>query len=290
MSITEKIQAIDYSSGALSVRQQCQLLRLNRSTLYFKPQPISQERLYVMNLIDELYTEQPSRGYRQMALALTDYDVHLNNKTVLSIMNKMGLKSISPGPHTSKTHPDHKIYPYLLKGYRITKPFQVWGADITYVRMQNRYAYLVAILDWYSRFVLSWRLSYSLSNEFCIEALCDALNSGSPDIFNTDQGAQFTSDSFIDLLKTEKIAISMDGKGSFWDNIFTERLWRTIKHDEIYPKEYACIEHAKESLEKYIYYYNFKRHHSSLNNKPPYLIHFEKLIPRPDLAFTMQGG
>lgn len=287
MSIGEKIDSIDKNYHDLSVRCQCDLLGLNRSTLYYKPEPIAEEKLFIMDLIDELYTEHPSRGYRQMTLALQDHDICLNNKTVLSYMQQMGLHSISPGPHTSTTNPEHKIYPYLLRGVLINRPFMVWSSDITYIRMRNRYAYLVAIMDWYSRYVISWRLSYSMSAEFCLEALEEALITGKPDIFNTDQGSQFTSEDFTDTLKQAKVLISMDGKGSFWNNIFTERLWRTIKHDEVYPKEYRDLKHANSSLTKFIDYYNYRRHHSSLENNKPCQIHYNRVIPRPELSIMM---
>lgn len=270
------------------MRLQCDLLGLNRSTLYYKPEPISEGKMYIMNLIDELYTEQPSRGYRQMRLALTNYNIHINEKTVLSYMQQMGIRSISPGPHTSIPNTAHTIYPYLLRGYLITRPFQVWASDITYIRMKDRYAYLVVILDWYSRYIVSWKLSYSMSTDFCVEALSEALKTGTPDIFNTDQGSQFTSDDFTSILKNAKVLISMDGKGSYWDNIFTERLWRTIKYDEVYPKEYKDIEHGRLSLEEFIHYYNYRRHHSSLENMPPYLIHYNMLSPRPKFSVTIQ--
>jgi putative transposase len=288
MTLMDKIQSIDMEHKELSVRQQCDLLDLNRSTLYYEPEAISEEKLYTMNLIDELYTEQPSRGHRQMTLALTDYDVYLNKKTVLAYMQEMGIRSISPGPHTSVPNIEHKIYPYLLRGYLISRPLQVWASDITYIRMKGRYAYLVAILDWYSRFIVSWRLSYSMSTDFCLEALNDALKSGIPYIFNTDQGSQFTSEDFTDTLNEMNIKISMDGKGSYWDNIFTERLWRTLKHDEVYPREYRDLEHAITSLSSFIEYYNNRRHHSSLENYTPFLIHNEIVVPRPKLSTMIQ--
>ena len=287
MSLQEKIDSVDLNHSGLSVRCQCDLLGLNRSTLYYKPEPVSEEKLFAMNLIDELYTEQPSRGYRQMTLALKDYDVCLNQKTVLSYMQKMGICSISPGPHTSTINPEHKIYPYLLRGVLINRPFMVWSSDITYIRMRDRYAYLVAIMDWYSRYVISWRLSYSMSTEFCIEELEEALMTGKPDIFNTDQGSQFTSKEFTSILTEANVQISMDGKGSFWNNIFTERLWRTVKYDEVYPKEYRDLVHANDSLTQFIDYYNYRRHHSSLGNNKPCQIHYNRIVPNPDLSLMM---
>jgi len=283
MNCPEKINGIEHGHENLSVRQQCELLGLNRSSLYYPAQEISQEKLYHYNMIDELFTKRPFLGYRKMTLALRDYGIYLNKKTVYAYMKVMGLRSISPGPHTSVAHPEHKIYPYLLRGLPITRPMQVWGTDLTYIRMQHGFLYLVAIIDWYSRFVVSWRLSTSLSADFCIDAMREALDTGSPDIANMDQGSQFTCLEFTELLKGAGVKISMDGRGSFWDNIFTERFWRTIKCEEVYPKEYIDFAHALKSVSAYIHYYNYQRHHSMLANYQPSLIHFNRLMATPDL-------
>lgn len=287
MKLPEKISSIEHGYENLSVRQQCEILGLNRSSLYYPAQVISQEKLYHYNMIDEIFTKYPFLGYRRVTLALRDYGIFLNKKTVYAYMQRMGLRSISPGPHTSVAHPAHKIYPYLLRGLPITKPMQVWGTDLTYIRMQHGFLYLVAIIDWYSRFVVSWRLSTSLSADFCIDAMRDALNTGRPEIVNMDQGSQFTCLEFTEVLKDAGVKISMDGKGSFWDNIFTERFWRTIKCEEVYPKEYIDFTHALKSITAYIHYYNYQRHHSMLANFQPHLIHFNRLMAIPDLSIII---
>lgn len=254
----------------LSVRRQCELLGLTRSTLYYQPVEVSAEELALMKEIDRLFTKWPFFGSRKILheLRLAGHDV--NRKRVQRLMRMMGLQAVVPGPHTSKPHPEHPIYPYLLKGMAVTRPNQVWAADITYIPLEHGWGYLVAIIDWYSRAVLSWRLSNSLTVEFCVEALEEALRRyGTPEIFNTDQGAQFTSPTFTDVLKREDVTISMDGKGRATDNIFVERLWRSLKYEDVYLHDYATLADAATGIEAWIRFYNCRRPHQALGNQSP---------------------
>lgn len=269
---------IDRSHSSLSLRKQCQLLNLNRSNLYYVASKESEENLYLMRLLDEEFTRHPFKGVSRMEAYLRDLGYCINTKRVRRLLRKMGLQAIYPKKkHTSQSHPLHKKYPYLLKGLRVDKVNQVWCTDITYIRLSQGFLYLIAIMDWYSRYVLSWRLSNSLESTFCIEALEDALMAyGFPDIFNSDQGSQFTSEGFTGLLLANHIKISMDGKGRAFDNIFIERLWRSVKYEEVYIKDYGCVKEAKESLAHYFKFYNFERHHQHLGYKKPAEVYFNK--------------
>lgn len=226
-----------------------------------------------MHRIDEIFTESPFYGSRKILAGLKREDFIVGRERVQSLMRKMGLRAIYPKPNLSKKHPEHKIYPYLLANVNIVRPNQVWSTDITYIRLRPGFLYLVAIMDWYSRYVLSWRVSNSLDVSFCLEALEDALEQECPDIFNTDQGPQFTSQDFTGLLLSKKIKISMDGRGRVFDNIFTERLWRSVKYEEVYIKDYQDYGDVREGLGRYFPFYNNRRYHQALKYKTPYEVH-----------------
>jgi putative transposase len=255
----------------LSVRRQCRLLGLCRGVLYYKPRDINETNAHLMRRIDELYTRHPFLGYRKLAVMLG-----VNAKRVLRLMRLMGLQAVYCKPNTSKPHPEHRIYPYLLKRLPIMRSNQVWAADITYIRLARGWGYLVAIIDWHSRYVLAWRLSANMESGFCVEALEEALTQGTPEIHNTDQGTQFTAQVFVDVLNQNGVKISMDGKGSYQDNIFTERLWRSVKYEEVYMKEYVTIEQAKTALAAYFRFYNHERPHQALGYQTPHQVHFAK--------------
>lgn len=274
LSIEAKKGLIDFSPQELSVRRQCELIDLNRSNLYYNPVDISEETLRIMHRIDEIFTKHPYYGSRRIQEGLQRKKYDIGRERVQSLMHKMGLEAIYPKQNLSKKHPDHKIYPYLLRGVKIVRPNQVWSTDITYIRLAHGFLYLTAVMDWYSRYVLSWRLSNSLEPWFCIEALEDALEQGCPDIFNTDQGSQFTSKDFTKVLLDKNIKISMDGRGRVFDNIFIERLWRSVKYEEVYIKGYQVYADAREGLDNYFPLYNNERYHQSLGYKTPQEIHF----------------
>jgi len=245
------------------------LLDISRSGLYYQPKGISEEDLILMKLIDRQYLTTPFYGARKIAVWLKSQGQWVNRKRVRRLMRMMGLKAIYRRPRTSQPAPGHKIYPYLLSGMKITRPNQVWAADITYIPMARGFLYLVAIIDWYSRYVLSWRLSNTLDADFCVEALQEALRKGKPEIFNTDQGAQFTSEAFTELMEQHGIRISMDGKGSYNDNLFIERLWRTVKYEEVYIKAYQSGRDARVGIGDYFRFYNTERPHQALGYRTP---------------------
>ena len=255
---------------AVSVRQQCELLGLNRSSLYYEPVEMDEEDVRLMNVIDEVFTKRPCLGARQMMWKLRDRGYHVGRKRVRRLMRLMGLFPIFPTKNISKPNPQHRVYPYLLRGVPITHVNQVWSMDITYIRLGKGFVYLTAIMDWHSRYVIAWRMSNTLTADFCVECLQDALQYGKPEVFNTDQGCQFTSEEFTQVLLNNKIAISMDGRGRALDNIFVERLWRTVKYEDVYIKGYQTIPEAYEGLKEYFDYYNMERRHSSLKNKTPW--------------------
>lgn len=234
----------------------------------------SEENIALMNLIDEVYTAYPFYGRRRIAMALREKGHCVNPKRIRRLMAVMGLEAIYPKPNLSLRHPGHKIYPYLLRDVEIVRPGQVWSTDITYIRMVGGFAYLVAVIDWFSRYVLSWRLSNTLDSYFCLSALDEALMQGDPDIFNTDQGAQFTSVDFTGRLLDAGIAVSMDGKGRALDNVFVERLWRSVKYEEIYLRDYQTMEALSQGLSRYFTFYNHERLHQSLGYQTPHAIHF----------------
>ncbi len=260
---------VDRRHPLLSIVRQCRLLDISRSGLYYQPKGISEEDLTLMKLIDHQYLATPFYGARKIAAWLKSKSHRVNRKRVRRLMQLMGLKAIYRRPRTSKPAPGHKIYPYLINGMKITRPNQVWAADITYIPMARGFLYLVAIIDWYSRYVLSWRLSNTLDAGFCVEALEEALKKGRPDIFNTDQGAQFTGEAFTGLLQQHGVRISMDGKGSYNDNLFIERLWRSVKYEEVYLKAYQDSRDARIGLGNYFRFYNTERPHQALGYRTP---------------------
>lgn len=246
------------------------MLGISRSTLYYKKAEIKENDLGIMKLIDMQYTKYPFYGSRRMMKWLRTKGHKVNRKHIRRLMRLMGLEGLAPKPNTSKPRKGHKKYPYLLKGLKIDRPNQVWSTDITYIPMNRGFVYLTAIIDWYSRFVLSWRISNTLDSDFCVDALNDALRLyGKPEIFNTDQGSQFTSDDFIKPLKDNDIQISMDGKGRWVDNVFVERLWRSLKWEEVYPKCYDTVFEAKAGIAAYFNFYNDERLHQALDYKTP---------------------
>jgi len=260
---------IEATHPELSIRQQCELLGLNRSSYYYQPATETALNLTLMRLIDEQYTAHPFYGRRKLTIYLREQGYAVNPKRIQRLMQQMGLEAIYPKPRTTVVDREHRIYPYLLRGVAITRSNQVWSTDITYIPMQNGFMYLTAVIDWYSRYVLAWQLSNTLDTEFCLEALRQALQVGRPDLFNTDQGVQFTSLAFTSVLEAADIRISMDGKGRALDNIFIERLWRTVKYEDIYLKEYATVPALYTGLHKYFHFYNHERPHQSLNNRTP---------------------
>jgi putative transposase len=253
----------------LSIRRQCELLGLHRSNWYREPAGESAENLALMRLIDEQYLRTPFYGSRKMAFWLTQQGHEVNRKRVQRLMRTMGLEAIYPRPNTTRRCLEHRIYPYLLREVAILRPNQVWSTDITYIPLAHGYGYLTAVLDWYSRYVLSWELSSTLDGEFCLDALEQALAVGSPEIFNTDQGCQFTSQAFTGRLERAGVAISMDGRGRALDNVFVERLWRSVKYEEVYLKEYLNWESLEDGLDSYFKFYCHERPHQALGNRTP---------------------
>jgi putative transposase len=245
------------------------LLGISRSGLYYRPVAVSEEDLTVMKMIDRQYLATPFYGARRLAAWLRNQGYRVNRKHVRRLMQIMGLKAIYRRPRTSTPAPGHRIYPYLLSGMTITGPNQVWAADITYIPMARGFLYLVAIMDWRSRYVLSWRLSNTLDGDFCAEALEEALRKGRPDIFNTDQGAQFTGEAFTGMLEQHGVRVSMDGKGRYSDNLFVERLWRTVKYEEVYLKAYQNGREARTGIGDYFRFYNTERPHQALGYRTP---------------------
>jgi putative transposase len=260
---------VDRQHPSLSVVRQCTLLSISRSSVHYQPVPASQENLELMKLIDQQYLDRPFYGSRRMTAWLRSQGYSVNRKRVRRLMEIMGLRAIYRRPRTSQPAPGHQVYPYLLRGVAITQPNQVWTADITYIPMARGFLYLVAIMDWYSRYVLSWRLSNTLEVDFCIEALEEALRNGQPEIFNTDQGAQFTSQAFTSLLEQHGVRVSMDGKGRYTDNLFIERLWRSLKYEEVYLKAYTGGKEARAGIGGYFDFYNMERPHQALGYQTP---------------------
>jgi len=265
---------IERGHPQISIRRQCALLGLHRSSLYYAPAQETQENLALMRLIDQQYTRTPFYGSRRMTAWLNRQGHQVNRKRVQRLMGLMALEAIYPKPRLSMPGSQHKVYPYLLHGVEITRPNQVWSTDITYVPMQQGFMYLVVIMDWYSRYVLSWQLSNTLEVGFCLVALEEALGLGQPDIFNTDQGSQFTSQAFTGRLEEAGIGISMDGRGRVLDNIFVERLWRSVKYEDIYLKEYRSVPELERGLEGYFWFYNQERLHQALEYQTPAQVHF----------------
>lgn len=273
MSVSEKRVCIQPGFPGLSIVRQCGLLSLPRSSYYrsgYEPSRASREDLELMRLIDEEYTRHPFYGSRKIRAHLKRKGYQVSRKRVQRLMRKMGIQSIAPKPNTSSPRKDHRIYPYLLKGMNINRPNMVWCSDITYIRFSGGFVYLTAVMDWHSRYVLSWEISVTMDDDFCVNALNSAIRQyGRPDIFNTDQGAQYTGKEFTGVLLEHDIKISMDGKGRAMDNIFIERLWRSVKYEEIYLHEYQNVKELIMALKQYFNFYNFERTHQSLDDQIP---------------------
>lgn len=260
---------IDRNHSVLSINRQCELLDLSKGGLYYQPVPEDPMDLELMDLIDKLYLKRPFYGSRKITQSLKEQGYEVNRKKIQRLMRKMGIEAIYPKPNLSQSRKEHLKYPYLLKNFEIGRPDMVWAADITYIRISTGFLYLMAIMDLFSRFVLAWKLSNSLEVRFCTDALSEALRLGHPEIFNTDQGCQFTSEEWLSLLLAKQVRISMDSKGRALDNIFVERLWRTVKYEEVYLKSYSSVKEAKDSLGQYFQFYNYERPHQSLGYQPP---------------------
>jgi putative transposase len=268
----------------LSLTRQSEILKLSRSSLYYDAAPIRALDLELMRLIDELHLKHPFMGSRSIRDQLQDMGYEVGRQHVSTLMKKMGIAAMYKKPRLSRPHPDHKVYPYLLRDMDITRANHVWAADITYIPMARGFCYLVAIMDWASRKVLAWRLSNTLDTSFCTEALGEAINKyGTPDIFNTDQGSQFTSDAFIGILESHDIDISMDGKGRWMDNVFIERLWWSVKYQDVYLKAYSSIAEVREGLKEYFEFYNCRRRHQSLDRRTPDDVYWSTL-PQKQVA------
>ena len=272
MSIAEKRSCIDTSHKSLSIGRQCELIELPRSS-YYRKSSLHKEpdkNLALMRLIDKEYTKHPFYGTRKMRNYLRRQGYKINRKRVQRLMRKMGLQSIAPKPNTSKPHPDHKKYPYLLRKMEITCPNQVWCSDITYIPLPGGFVYLTAVMDWHSRYVLSWEVSVTMDSSFCVSSLESAFRRyRKPEIFNTDQGVQYTSNDFTSTVLDNNVLLSMDGKGRCMDNIFIERLWRSVKYEEVYLKDYDSVSDLIESLKVYFEFYNNERPHAGLGDMTP---------------------
>jgi len=248
-------------------------LGVSRSSYYYEPAPEKPLNLELMRILDEQYTKTPFYGVPRMTVVLRKMGYPIGPKRVARLMRSIGIQAIYPKQNLSKPNAGHQKFPYLLKGLEINRPNQVWATDITYIRLVNGFVYLVAIMDWYSRYVISWRLSNTMDTQFCIEALQEALTKGCPEIFNSDQGSQFTSDDFVNVIKGKNIRISMDGRGRAFDNIMIERLWRSVKYEEVYIKDYQTVRDAYRGLSWYLDFYNNERFHNSLGDEVPAFIY-----------------
>ncbi|MFB0564054.1 MAG: IS3 family transposase [Candidatus Aminicenantaceae bacterium] len=273
--VKEKRKEVEAANKMISVSRQCELLGLNRSSYYYRSERDDSYNEYLMRLIDEQYTRTPFFGVPKMTAWLCRQGHWVNEKRIRRLIRLMGLYAVYPKPRLSKSYLEHKKYPYLLKGVTIDHADQVWCSDITYIRLLHGFVYLVVIMDWFSRYILSSELSITLEKEFCIDALRKALKISNPEVFNSDQGPQYTSEDFIDVLKGEDIRISMDGRGRLYDNIFVERLWRTIKYEEVYLYDYRSVSEAKERLAFYFDFYNNERPHESLEYRTPQEVYYE---------------
>jgi len=265
-------------SHALPITKQAKALGISRGSVYYRPRRVLAADLAIMRRMDELHLEFPFAGSRMLRDLLNQEGIGIGRRHVATLMKRMGIEAIYRKPNTSKPAPGHKIYPYLLRGMKVDRPNQVWAMDITYVPMARGFVYLAAVVDWFSRRVLAWRVSITLEAAFCVEALEEALaRHGRPEVFNTDQGSQFTSHDFTDVLLKAGVAISMDGKGSWRDNIFIERLWRSMKYEEIYLMAYETVSDARASIGRYLAFYNGRRPHSSLDRQTPDQAYFTRL-------------
>ena len=262
----------------LPIKQQAEVLGISRSTVYYEPRPISEEDLWLMRRLDELHLNYPFAGSRMLRGLLWQQGLEVGRRHIKTLMRRMGIEAIYRKPNTSKPAPGHRIYPYLLRGLTVTRPNQVWAMDITYIPMARGFVYLAAVVDWFSRRVLAWKLSITMEASFCIEALEEALSRNEkPEIFNTDQGSQSTSEAFTAKLKENGIGISMDSKGRWRDNVFVERIWKSIKYEEVYLHAYASVSEARNSIGRYLEFYNTIRPHSSLGARTPDQVYFNRL-------------
>ncbi len=262
----------------LAIVRQAESLRISRSSFYYTPPPLSEAELWLMRKLDELHLEYPFAGSRMLRDLLGQSGLLAGRRHIRTLMRRMSIDAIYRRPNTSRATPGHRIYPYLLRGVAVTRPNQAWAMDITYIPMARGFVYLAAVVDWFSRRVLSWRLSITMDISFCLEALEEALlKNGKPEIFNTDQGSQFTSEAFTSVLKREGIRISMDGRGRWRDNVFVERVWKSIKYEEVYLRAYHSVSEARASLSRYIDFYNTRRPHSSLKAQTPDQVYFHRL-------------
>lgn len=269
LSRTERLALLDWKDRELPIKTQAELLGLNRSGLYYKSVPPSPEEVALKREIDEIFTECPYYGSRRVTAVLRRRGWTVNRKAVQRHMREMGLEAVYPGPNLSRRNQEHRVYPYLLRGLTISTPNQVWGTDITYIRLARGWLYLVALLDWYSRFVVSWALSDTLETTFVLAAVEEAFRRAKPEILNSDQGSQFTSPAYVELVTGADVRISMDGRGRALDNVFTERLWRSLKYEEVYMKEYSSPRDAREGIADYFSKYNHRRPHQSLGYRTP---------------------
>ena len=265
---------VEHQPQALALTTQAELLSLSRSSLYYQPIPPSPEEVALKHRIDELYTAHPFYGSRKLTVLLTEEGHPVNRKRVQRYMREMGIQGIAPGPNLSKRLSEHHVYPYLLRNLAAERPNQIWGCDITYIRLRQGWLYLVAILDWWSRYVVSWQLDQTLEIGFVLEAIAQARAIATPEIWNTDQGSHFTSPQVTQPLLAAGVQISMDGNGRAYDNIFTERLWRSVKYEEVYLSDYANPRAAREGLERYFSFYNTERPHQALDNRRPCALYF----------------
>ncbi len=270
---------VDHDNEKLSVSRQAELLSLNRTSLYYKPVGIPDEEIRLKHRIDELYTERPVSGSRYIVAILRREGWDINRKRVVRCMREMGIAGVSPGPNLSKRNLAHKIYPYLLRGVKARHANHIWSIDITYIRLKRGWMYLVAVIDWYSRYIVSWELDQTLEIDFVLKATQTGLQHAKPEIWNSDQGSHFTSPQYTDILKKAGVRISMDGKNRAVDNIFIERFWRTLKYQEVYTKEYATPREARESIRKFIHKYNHERPHQSLKDHTPAEIYLKGMTP-----------
>jgi putative transposase len=269
MTREQRIALVEWDNPEIPIATQARLLSINRTSLYYKPVGPSPEEIAIKHRIDEIYTEHPYYGSRRITAQLRREGFEVNRKAVQRHMREMGITGIHPGPNLSRRNQQHKVYPYLLRNLEITHPDQVWGIDITYIRLQKGWMYLVAIMDWYSRYVVGWEMDLTLEISFVLDVVKRSLARSRPEIMNSDQGSQFTSPQYIELLKNAGVQISMDGKGRATDNIFIERLWRSLKYEEVYLNEYTSPREARQRIACYLDFYNYRRPHQSLNYQTP---------------------
>lgn len=279
-SVESQRLLVEDGHAELSIRRQCELLGLPRASFYYEPAGVSAEDLRLMRRIDEQYTARPFFGSRRMVVWLGQQGEDVNRKRVQRLMRIMGLEAIYPKPRLSLAGKGHRIYPYLLRGVKIERRDQVWSTDITYIPMASGFMYLAAVIDWYSRYVIAWRLSNTMDGSFCVELLEEALGSGKPEVFNTDQGAQFTAEAFTGCLERAGVSVSMDGRGRALDNVFVERLWRSVKYEDIYIQDYETVPELYRGLARYFGFYNDERPHQSLEYRTPAVVYREAKATR----------